>query len=346
VRRGTTLEADLTVRPLIAGSDYRGWMNAVGGSKLAPDAGDPHAGALAQFAMALDTEAEPVRFANSLLAGTGPDPLQDVLGWIGGGLGLYLEPDEEFFDGWREAMDNDEEDLWVDEHVSEFPLALHVESRSPVKLALFMTSFRAFVEQSAPGLLAWGTHQRDGRTLVEVTAAIGDTAFSLWYTTLPEALIVTLREDVLLRAVERVEARREGAVESGQPWQGESLALRLDGAFLDVIRDLSREESLLSSQAATWSALPILREYVRLFPDEDPFALHQARFGVRLADPAGGAYVWDDAWASHASSLYGHPGRPIEGPYWPLALERLDQVDLGVTFEGDGLRAHGVLRRE
>ena len=346
LRRGQVLEADLTVRPLIAGSDYRGWMDTVGGSKLAPGAGDPHEGALVQFAMALDTQAEPVRFANSLLAGSGPDPLQDVLGWIGGGLGVYLEPDPEFFEGWRAAKDRDEEDLWQEEHLDEFPVALHVESKSPVKLALFMTSFRAFVEQSAPNLLTWGTHQRDGRTLVEITAAIGDTAFSLWYATLPEALIVTMREDVLLRAIARVEARRAGEGETARPWQGESLALRLDGAFLDVIRDLTREESLLASQATTWSALPILREYALLFPDQDPFALHEALFGVRLADPSGGTYAWDEAWATYASSLYGHPGEQVAGPFWPAALERLEQADLGLTFEADGLRAHGVLRRE
>ena len=37
-------KADLTVRPLIAGSDYRGWMDTVGGSQLAAGAGDPHEG--------------------------------------------------------------------------------------------------------------------------------------------------------------------------------------------------------------------------------------------------------------------------------------------------------------
>jgi hypothetical protein len=346
VRRGSALEADVTVRPLIGGSDYREWMDVVGEARLAPDACDPHAGALGQFAMALDTRSQQARFVSSLLVGAGPEPLEDALDWIGGGLGVYAEPDDELMAGWRAAKSQDEEDLWLEEHLGQLPLALHVESKSPVKLALFMTSLRALVEQSAPDLLRWSTQERDGHSLVEVRASIGDAPFSIWYATLPEALIVTLREDVLLAAIQRTEARRAGTPEATRTWQGESLALRLDGALLRWIRDLMREETLLASQSIAWSTLPILREYRQRFPERDPFALHAALFGVHLEDPAGGPYFWDGRWSSYSSSLYGHPGAPIEGPSWPLALERLQEIDFGVTFESDGLRARAALRRD
>lgn len=345
VRRGEELDVDVTVRPLIAGSDYREWMDVVGDAQLAPTAGDPHAGSLGQFAMALDLRSHYAKFASAMLAGEGPEPLRDALSWIGGGIGVYLEPDADFFAGWRAAKSVDEEDLWFEKHLSELPLALHVESKSPVQLALFMASLRAFVEHTAPGLLTWKAHEGDGGTLVEIRGDLGDAPFSIWYATLPEALIVTLREDVLRAAVQRSAERKSGSGAAPQPWQGESLALRLDGDLLDLVRDLTREETLLASRSVAWSALPILREYRQRFPERDPIELHEALFGVRLEDPAGGTYVWDERWSSYASSLYGHPAAPMESPSWPLALERLEQVDLGVTFESDGLRGRAVLRR-
>jgi len=308
-------------------------------------AGDPHDGALAQFAMALDTRSHYAKFASAILAGDGPEPLRDALSWIGGGIGVYLEPDDAFLAGWREAKAQDEEDLWFEEHLSELPLALHVESKSPVQLALCMTALRAFVESSAPGLLTWKNHERDEQSLVEIRGDLGDARFSIWYATLPEALIVSLREDVLLSAVKRTKDRKAGTGAEPQPWQGESLALRLDGDLLDLVRDLTRAETLLASRSVAWSALPILREYHQRFPDRDPIELHEALFGVRLEDPAGGTYVWDERWSSFASSLYGHPAAPMESPSWPLALERIQQADFGVTFEGDGLRARAVLKR-
>jgi hypothetical protein len=340
------LEADLTVRPLIAGSDYRSMMDVVAGGRLAPDACDPHAGAWAQLALAFDAHSEPARFASSMLAGNGPEPLKDALDWIGGGIGLYLEPNDELFASWRKAKSEDEEDIWFEEHMGELPLALHIDSKSPLKLALFMTSLRAFVEQSAPGLLTWGTHERDGRTLVEIRASLGDAPISIWYATLPEALVVTLREDVLLAAVQRIEARRDGKAEAPHPWLGESAALRIDRGLLRWIRDLTREDSLRASQSIAWSALPILREYHQRFPDRDPFELHADLFGTQLEDPAGGTYVWDERWSTHAASLYGHPAAPIAGPSWPMALERLREIEFGVTFEADGLRARAGLRRD
>jgi hypothetical protein len=128
-------------------------------------------------------------------------------------------------------------------------------------------------------------------------------------------------------------------------WLGESAALRIDRGLLRWIRDLTREDSLRASQSIAWSALPILREYHQRFPDRDPFALHAELFGTRLEDPAGGTYVWDERWSTHAASLYGHPAAPIAGPSWPLALERLQEIEFGVTFEADGLRARVGLQR-
>ncbi len=351
-RSGDVLEADMTVRPLIAGSDYREWMEIVGRATLAPLAADPHPGTLVHFAMAVDTKAEPFAFASGLLSGGRDGTVESLFGWLGDGVGLYVEPDP-FFDAWRTAGVEDEGDAWLEDHLSELPLVLQVESKDPLRLAFFLTTLRAFVQQSGPELLAWETKEHAGRSYVRIGAAeemrdsLGEAGrIEVWYASLPDALIVTLREDLLLRALERRETRSDEGEPVGPPWLGQSLALRADDAVLDLIRDLAGDHELRRQQALAWSALPILREWRRLFPDQDPLALHERFFGMRLVDPGGGEYVWDESWASHASTRYGHPGAPLAGPIWPSALERVAEIDLGITFEQDGLRARARLRRD
>jgi hypothetical protein len=46
------------------------------------------------------------------------------------------------------------------------------------------------------------------------------------------------------------------------------------------------------------------------------------------------------------STLYGHPGVPVDGPPLPAALGRVRGGNFGVTFEDQGLRARMVLDRE
>ena len=103
-------------------------------------------------------------------------------------------------------------------------------------------------------------------------------------------------------------------------------------------------EGAIHAQTA-WEALPILDEWRRLFPDEDPVAFHERWFTVRLTDPGGGAYTWDPAIGGTVSSTYGAPRVPLDGPWIPPQLERVTHLALGVTFEDHGLRARAELGR-
>ena len=67
-------------------------------------------------------------------------------------------------------------------------------------------------------------------------------------------------------------------------------------------------------QTRAWSNLPILNEWKRRYPDQDPVALHEEFWQTRLICPGGGQYVWNDDWQTMESTVYGCPAAPQEGP--------------------------------
>jgi hypothetical protein len=46
-----------------------------------------------------------------------------------------------------------------------------------------------------------------------------------------------------------------------------------------------------------------------------------------------------------ASTVYGHPGEPKEGPLAPPMLSSFSAGSFGLTFENQGLRARAALKR-
>ena len=89
----------------------------------------------------------------------------------------------------------------------------------------------------------------------------------------------------------------------------------------------------------------VLNEWKRLYPDEESVALHERIWKTRLVCPGGGTYVWNEAWQTMESTVYGHPGEPKEGPAMPPPVARILSGNLGITFEHDGVRARAILTR-
>mgnify|MGYP001098909831 CR=1 FL=1 len=83
---------------------------------------------------------------------------------------------------------------------------------------------------------------------------------------------------------------------------------------LTILRGIFGRTYRERMQEMSWSNLPILNEWKRLYPDQDPVKVHQRLWQVRLVDPAGGAYVWNEQYQTMESTKYGHPGAPKEGP--------------------------------
>lgn len=379
------LSADLTVMPLIFGSEYRQLVDVSRGAALAADGADRHA-ALAQLALAINVESQTIKqygnFAQSVVRA-------NALGWIGSSLSLYADPGE-FWQKLAEQTTAEEAAKYASEHINDMPVAFYIEVANAIKLTAFMTALRAVIDQTAPGMTAWESHTYRDEPYVTITPTERAQANlpngvrpSLYYTFSADGLLFTPNETLLKRYLDRVIARRaasgkqgeddgadgkkkvvsdkagkpddvdvadddvagEKAVGVSQPWLGESFALQVDGRFIQMLvasRDIGYRQELARR---SWSNLPILNEWRRLYPDRDPVELHEQVWRTRLVCPGGGNYVWNDEWQTMESTVFGHPGHETENEA-PNVWGDLRRANFGITFEEQGLRARAELGRE
>ena len=157
------LSADLSIMPLIVRSEYSLMQQIVMGVKLKPDVGDPH-DTIAHFVLALNRDSPLIRFANEFLkailvgnqgARVGADKTLDPLGWLGESISVFADRDPY----WEELLklDSHERALRLQREGFRLPAGIRIEVKQPLKLALFLTSVRAFIQQSGPTSTQNGT---------------------------------------------------------------------------------------------------------------------------------------------------------------------------------------------
>ena len=362
------LSGDLTVMPLIAGSEYRDFLTMSRGAQIAPGAGDPH-DALAHAIMAINVKSDRMREWGNMASMLAPQAHIDPFGWLGSSVALYLD------DGpiWKKLaeMTPEERDKFQQHALRDLPVALVAEVSSPLKLTAFLTALRGFIEQTSPGLTVWESLTYRDQPYVRIKATeqarrtIGEEAdLAIYYAPSGDSLTITLSEEVLKHALDRRLAREEdqkkkgpnekgvGVPDLGQPWLGSSLCLQVDRQMFEILNNASSNilgPSSLSDaamQLRSWSNIPILNEWKRLFPKEDPVKVHERLWHTRLICPGGGQYVWNDEWKTMESTVYGHPGQPKSGPKVSAMLGQFEKANLGVTFEEQGLRGRVELTRD
>jgi len=335
-RAGGGLGIDLSILPLIVGSEYREMLEFAGKATLTAGAGDQHA-ALLQMAMAIDRENEHFldldRDFGRTLGG-----LASPFAWVGPTASLYLEADP-FWSDLAAKPENRERAEFLQTNLSRLPLGVNIAVVDPLRLAAFLTALRTMATQAAPGLVEWGTRKHQEIDYVVITpsarAGIGlapDT--HLFYLPAPEGLTLTFNEALMKRAIERLIASRAANAPKPAPWPGDHLALAADPAALTLAASLAGETGVRGwMQRRAWANLAILNEWKRLFPDQDPVALHERLWGVRLTSAAGGTYTWNETWLTMESSVFGHPGEPKPGPELPSGLADIARVSFGLGFE-------------
>ncbi|HSV16618.1 MAG TPA: hypothetical protein VLI90_20305 [Tepidisphaeraceae bacterium] len=345
----TSIGVDTTVMPLMVSSDYQDVVELSAGAKLTADSADPHY-AMAQIAMAFNPKSKQlINLSNIAQSFGGGAAGIDPLAWLGHSASLY--GDDDGF--WDELAKADQADEFIRHQVARLPVALYVESSSPLKLAAFLTALHGLADQSAPNLTTWETLKHGDLSYVKITAAgagmEGMENLALYYAALPHALILSLNEGVLTRSMDREAARKPGAAAATMPatqpvgpWLGESYCLRLAPRFLQSIMDAGKNELQAQAQETAWRNIPILNEFKRLLPDQDPAQAYERVFGIALIDGAGGHYDWDEKWQTMQSSIYGSPAQPKQGP---TVLDTVKGMggNFGVTFEHGGLRARAEI---
>lgn len=339
VQPGRRLAADVSVLPLIAGSIYQPYLDVVGKARLAPGAGDPHAGTLAHAVMAIDPESMMFRTRGEQLSRLADLSRRVALGWIGSSAAVYI--DEDPF--WAELAASPQKDDLLWKHADRIAVGVHVEVTDAARLAVFLTGVHAFVDQSAPNLVHWESREHKGERYVRVGKVGREDPdwprYGLYYYASPRSLTLSLSEAVIRRAIERQQAKAPDPKDGPGPWLGRSLAARVSRGGFEALGSAGGTEYREELQARSWGNLPILNEWQRLFPDRDPVKVHEAVWGATLVDPGGGRYVWNPRWATMESTALGHPGEPKGGHELTNPLGRVGSAALGLSFEDGGLRA-------
>jgi len=333
---GGALGIDMSILPLIVSSEYREMLEFAGKATLTAGAGDQHA-ALLQLAVAIDRENEHFRDLDDSFGRT-LGGLASPFAWVGPTASLYIEADP-IWDELAALPGNRERAEFVQTNLSRLPLGVNIAVIDPLRLAGFLTALRTMAGQAAPGLIEWGTRKYQGIDYVVITpsarAGIGlgpDT--HLYYLPAPEGLTLTVNEPLIQRAIERLLAARAPGASKPAAWPGEHLAMVADPSALKLAADLAGEAGVRGwMQRRTWANIAILNEWKRLYPTQDPVALHQRLWGVRLTSPAGGTYTWNEQWLTMESSVFGHSAVPKPGPELPSGLVDIARVGFGLGFE-------------
>ncbi len=341
---------DLTIRPLIAATEYREYVDITGNRGITDRAGDPHREALGQVVFSIDRNAEQIQRMGMMAATIAPGLRANPLGWLGDWLTVYLDQDR----FWQEyqAVAAQESDKAVQEfmenNVFRFPVALHVDVGHSLKLAGFLVSARAVIEQTAPGMTVWDNLTYKEQAYVRVRPAERSRGQSsilkelaLYYVVTPEALVVSLSEALIKRAIDRQASADDGTppARKTHTWVGQSVAAHIKGPGMAMIQTLFDHNAMDILRKRSWGNLVILNEWQRRFGDPAPLALHQRLWQTKLVCPGGGKYQWNETYHTMESTVFGCPARPKTPAHIPSALTSLKDINMGVTFEEDGLRA-------
>jgi hypothetical protein len=276
----------------------------------------------------------------------------DVLGWIGESIALYAD-ESPVWDELAKLSTDKERGEFVESRGYSLPVALRIEVSSAFKATAFLAALRAFIDQVGPGMTQWETKQHGDDSYVKISPTAKavqpgrpEEKLALYYALTAEALTLSLDEDVVKRSLDRAaKPAAEVATADRSAWLGENLGFDAGPRALQALSRIMSSGYQAQMQRLAWGNIPILNEWKHLFPQDDPVALHERLWGVKLVCPGGGQYVWNESWQTFESTVYGHPGEPKDGPAAPPQLLGFKRARYGLTFEPQGLRARGELQK-
>jgi hypothetical protein len=339
---------------LIASTEYQQFIDITGNRGIKQGAGDPHEEALGQYVLSLDRNADQIQNFGNMAAAFVPGLRANPLAWVGDWISLYV--DEDLL--WQEYQDvadtgNDRQvNEFMQDNLARLPVALHVDVSNALKLAGFLIAARGFIEQTAPGMTVWDNQTYRAQAYVRVRPAESIRSQSnrvselaVYYAVTPKALVVSLSEPMIKRAIDRQKAPSDTKASAESPWLGENMAVHIKGSGMAMAQALfdHNAEDVLRKRA--WGNLIILNEWHQRFGSTATVDLHQELWQTRLVCPAGGKYVWNEALNSMESTVFGCPASPKTPQSLPNALTSLKDVNMGLTFEDDGLRARAEIKR-
>lgn len=353
--RPEKIDVDLTVRPLVAVTAYRPYIQIAGNNTIGPGDGDVHPQSLLQLILAIDTDSDLLRqmggFAMQMMN-------QDLnaLSWLGRWITVYAD-DDPFWKELSEKLEAERTDPqfneYMESHINRLPLAVVMDVENSAKLTLFLVSLRAFIQQTAPDMTTWETLTYNEKSYVKVTSRYRPDAEAppaVYYAILPDSLVVSFHEGLIKRAMERGLSREKNKDGKNQApayeWLGSHLSARTSEKAWTVIEMLAGDNYSRYLQMQSWNHLPILTEWHMRKGNLSEADFHRHYWHTELTCPGGGDYVWNQTHQTVESSVFGFPGEPKIPDEIPTPLTKAKDVQLGITFEEDGLRAKTIIERK
>jgi hypothetical protein len=318
----TKEELDMTILPLRVDSDYQEMIALAGEARLSNAAMTVPEESVFHAALAIDPKSRTFQQANVSLIDFLPALKVNPLGWIGSSASVTLGGSL----AWQSRL---EESL-----LEELPALLRVEVKSRLKLALFMTAMKAAIESSGPDLVSWETRKHGDRRYVAVTGDEGELGMdvSVYYATLPSALLISLNEEMLKRAIDR-----EAVFEKGKSGTEQVIAEASTG-FLIGMSEMAGSVTLEERRRRlSWNALPVLNEWYKSKSAIDPVAFHEVRFASRVTCPGGLGYRWNEKDLTMESVAFGHPSSPRDEAKDVEILDRFKTLAMSASFEDGGM---------
>ncbi len=350
------ISADVTIFPLVATTDYEEMSELTRNNQL-PDKVPFPEESMAILGLSLDPESKTVRELNSLLGVMIPSAGRTGISWLGKWFRVYAG-DDPFWAELADVPDEKSVERFFEQQLYRLPVVIEVALASPMGMATFLTSVRAFAESTAPGLLKWesATHNEHPYVIIRTTerdmAGVALDKLALYYSTANNVFIASLNETLLKKAIDRHLGKTAAAATSqedmnGLHFLGASMGLAVHYRFLELLNALTKREISRIERETAFLALPILNQWRKLFPNQDPIDLHRRLFGITLLAPGYGQYVWNEEYQTYESTVHGFPGKVKEGPgALRPPLESLSTANCGLTFENQGLRARCEMTRQ
>ena len=324
---------DMTVLPLSAGSDYEDFIEVTGNSTLPPAARTVPEKALLFYSMAIDKNSRFFQQFDAQLLDFLPSLKANPLSWVGESVTVHFENGVYWDIAREEGIDGDTLGL--------LPVAVRVDSKSRLKMALFIAALKASIETSAPDAVSWETRRHNGQAYIAVKGNEEEIGIpvTLYYATMRKALLLSFDEDMLHDAMDREGVKLDEKETQDLP-DARQVHFEASPHFLMNLLKLADDQSFEERrQLESWKALPMLNEWHRIAEKgADLVKAHQHYFGTDIHCPGGKGYRWNEKDHTMESIAYGHPGNPkLEGKPVEL-LQQFANMRAGLTFEDGGVR--------
>lgn len=329
-----TRELDLTVMPLTVNSGYDDLIDVVGDSVISRRARIVEDEHVFMASVAVDKDGEALSGLNKSLTGMMPSIKMGPLSWLGDSVSVFVEKDEM----WK--MLGASRGI-TEEGFFRAPIGLRIEHTSQIKLASFLVAVKGLVATAAPDAVKWDTAKHGEVTYAVVTSKedLGmQEDVKLYYVITKDTLIMTLREDVIKREIDRLKVERKLALSAVQE-VGDHFYIKSSSRVLMALSSIGGVSSFSDMRRKqSYRAIPILNEWKRKYEEWDPAVFHFAKFGEDVFCPGGKGYVWNEEGMTMESVVYGYPALPKEVDESEALLDEFGEVESGMKFENDGLR--------